>query len=540
MIAKNEEHNIPGCLGCVADLVHEMIVADTGSTDQTKRAAAERGARVIDFPWIDDFAAARNASLHAATGDWIFWLDGDERLDEQNRLKLRQLFASLGDENAAYLMQQRSPSAGHGGEQRLFTHVRLFRNLPALRWQFRVHEQIMPALERHQAQVRWTDIVIDHTGYEAPDVYQRKTQRNLRLLEMMQREEPDNPFTLLNLGITCAALGHLPQAMGYWQRSLELSPRGVSMVRNLYVLLAQGSAQMDRRDDALAIIAQGLTTYPDDVELLFLDGVFRGNLGDLPGAERSLRRILEGAARDYVAVSGQLGLRGYKARHELARVCRVQGRDAEAEALWREALQEQPDFAPAWFELGMLFLQQQRFQEFNDIVDRQAAFPWGVINAAVLRTESSLRHGDYAAARRALEAAIAQMPRAVLLHSHLSQVLLMQQDWPAAEQALRTVLALDPEHAEARYNLTVMLKGLQRPADPLAPELAQRLSDRGERAFRAANYVEATQIYRSLLYANWQPDLCLARLAEIAARQGDMEGARALQRQAAANITFTA
>src|SRR5207245_5074676 len=102
MIVKNEEANLGACLASVADLVDEIILVDTGSTDKTKEIAAQFGARVFDFPWVDSFAAARNECLRHATGAWIFWLDADDRLDEDNRQRLRALFASLQDDTAAY------------------------------------------------------------------------------------------------------------------------------------------------------------------------------------------------------------------------------------------------------------------------------------------------------------------------------------------------------------------------------------------------------------------------------------------------------
>jgi FkbM family methyltransferase len=115
VIVKNEEANLPACLGSARDLVDEMIVVDTGSTDRTKELAAGFGARVFDFPWVDSFAAARNESLRHATGEWIFWLDADDRLDEDNRGKLRKLFAQLKDENVAYSMKCHClPDSSHG------------------------------------------------------------------------------------------------------------------------------------------------------------------------------------------------------------------------------------------------------------------------------------------------------------------------------------------------------------------------------------------------------------------------------------------
>ena len=100
MIVRNEEHNLPDCLEPVANLFDEMIVVDTGSTDRTKEVAQRCGAKVIDFTWVDDFAAARNESLKHATGQWIMWLDADERLDEVNRERLRRVLAGRGEYRA--------------------------------------------------------------------------------------------------------------------------------------------------------------------------------------------------------------------------------------------------------------------------------------------------------------------------------------------------------------------------------------------------------------------------------------------------------
>src|SRR5262249_55376499 len=102
LIVKNEEANLAHCLGPVAELAHEGVVVDTGSTDRTREIAASLGARVFDFPWVDNFAAARNECLRHATGDYVFWLDGDDRIEPDQIGKLRALFAGLKDENAAY------------------------------------------------------------------------------------------------------------------------------------------------------------------------------------------------------------------------------------------------------------------------------------------------------------------------------------------------------------------------------------------------------------------------------------------------------
>src|SRR6202023_2159147 len=87
--------NLPNCLESARGLFDEMVIVDTGSTDRTKSIALEYETRVFDFVWIADFAAARNAALGHATGDYAFWLDADDVLDPPEREKLRALLDGL-------------------------------------------------------------------------------------------------------------------------------------------------------------------------------------------------------------------------------------------------------------------------------------------------------------------------------------------------------------------------------------------------------------------------------------------------------------
>ncbi|MCI6552271.1 MAG: glycosyltransferase family 2 protein [Lachnospiraceae bacterium] len=91
MIVKNEEKTLDRCLSCVAELMDEIIVVDTGSTDRTKEVAARYTDRIYDFDWVDDFSAARNYAFSKATGDYIYSADADEFLDEENRVRFRLL-----------------------------------------------------------------------------------------------------------------------------------------------------------------------------------------------------------------------------------------------------------------------------------------------------------------------------------------------------------------------------------------------------------------------------------------------------------------
>lgn len=91
MIVKNEEKILDRCLACVADLVDEIIIVDTGSEDRTKEIAAGYTDKIYDFKWVNDFAAARNYAFSKATKEYIYSADADEVLDEANREKFRIL-----------------------------------------------------------------------------------------------------------------------------------------------------------------------------------------------------------------------------------------------------------------------------------------------------------------------------------------------------------------------------------------------------------------------------------------------------------------
>ncbi len=95
MIVKNEEDVLARCLECVHDIVDEIIIVDTGSEDSTKEIAKRYTKHIYDFPWIDDFSAARNFSFSKATMEYCMWLDADDILLEPDRIDLLKLKQSL-------------------------------------------------------------------------------------------------------------------------------------------------------------------------------------------------------------------------------------------------------------------------------------------------------------------------------------------------------------------------------------------------------------------------------------------------------------
>jgi tetratricopeptide (TPR) repeat protein len=468
MIVRNEENVLATSLVSIARLADEIIIVDTGSTDRTAETGLAHSARVVPFRWCDDFSAARNESLRHASGDWIFWLDADEFLDEPNREKLRILLSTLRLEPAAYTMTQRSPGAD-GMSAVCVPQIRLFRRDPAIRWEYRVHEQLLPSVRRAGHKVRGTDIVISHAGYQDPALYAAKLERNLRLLLLDQADRRDDPFTLFNLGLAYGGQGRHADAIEVLRRSLKCSQPGDSFLPKLFAALVREHEQLGQKAEAFTASCIGLGQFPDHAELLFLDGRLRRAQGDAAGAESSWRKVYSLSPLGPTTYTDWDEAVVVEARHQLALLCREQGRLVEAEALWRQAIDGQPGLTSAWLGLGDLFLTQRRWNELEDAWVHLSRSPAGALDGAVLRARACLARQELPAARALLEDVIANAPKAVAPQLLLTQVLLQDGSDPgAAERSLRAVLDLDPSLVEARRNQAVLLRNQNRLAEAIA------------------------------------------------------------------------
>lgn len=355
MIVKNEEANLPACLDSVAGVFDEIVVVDTGSTDRTREIATERGARVFDFVWVDDFAAARNAALARATGDYAFWLDADDVVEPEDRERLVALLGKLrADRPAAFVVRcECDPDEKGGGGQTVVDHVRLFPVGESIRWTYRVHEQILPALARAGVPSVWTDFKIRHTGYGNSVVRGRKLARDEQILLAELEDRPADPFVLFNLGMIAQERQDWRQALAYLERSLAGSRPTDSITRKLYALISRCHLELGDLPTSLAACERGLANDPHDAELMFRKAVAHLANGQPAAAESCWRRVLE-LRRPERFSSVDQGIYGHLTRRNLARLAAARNDLTDAALHWQAVLAERPGDLEAIAELERL------------------------------------------------------------------------------------------------------------------------------------------------------------------------------------------
>ncbi len=350
MIVRNEQFNLPCCHESVRGLFDEIVVVDTGSTDRTKEVATGFGARVVDFAWVDNFAAARNVALDHATGDYVLWLDADDVIEPPHRAKLETLLGQLRpDGNDAYVL--RCVCDHSKGGLLMVDQPRLFPRRDDIRWVYRVHEVINPALERAGVAMKRTDIDVRHTGYSDAEIHEKKRERNLILLHREMAERPDDPFIYYYFGTTEFERKQWQEALGYFLIGQAKCKSKESISCKLFAMIAWTYQILSRYEESLFIADAGLGQFPDDGELLFRKAVALRYLHRTVEAEACWKRILE-LPRPQHFYNVDPGIYGRLTRENLAVIAEERGDKAAAMVQWRAILADDPGYFPALQRVG--------------------------------------------------------------------------------------------------------------------------------------------------------------------------------------------
>jgi Tfp pilus assembly protein PilF len=288
MIVKNEAHCLAACLDSVHDIADEILIGDTGSTDDTVAVAREHGAKILSIPWQDDFSAVRNAVLAEATGDWLLHVDADEVVDPDGAGRIREIvdndgqgadaieviLANYSDDMRAWRWVPVSPLKGGRGD--LPSHsmsrgyagyiavglLRLFRNHRGFEYREAVHENITESVAEHCGVVRREPIVIHHYGFAGdPAKAQAKASFYRRIAQAKVKQRPNDPKAWYDLAEQSLACGDAATAETASRKALSIAANDLSSASILAnILLNRGD--LDEAHELFERLEQsGISTH---------------------------------------------------------------------------------------------------------------------------------------------------------------------------------------------------------------------------------------------------------------------------------------
>lgn len=300
MIVKDEEKNIRRALSWGKGLVSEQIVVDTGSADRTVEIAEQMGAKVFHFPWVDDFAAAKNYAIDQAEGEWIAFLDADEYFPEEDARKVRDYIEELHETDAGAFMTGWINLNQAGEVMTVMSQIRVFRNMTELRYKGRIHEY----LERKDGKsLEVVDLVdelnICHTGYEEREM-KEKEGRNLRLILAELQDHPDDWRMLGYLGKEYMVTEEYDKAVSAFRQAIVRMPEEAKgfydgttseiLLRLLVILKA------DPKTDPAAVMEvyeRAVRDWPEDADYDYVLGQYLTDRDHYQEGEMHLRQALQ-------------------------------------------------------------------------------------------------------------------------------------------------------------------------------------------------------------------------------------------------------
>lgn len=367
MIVKNEAEALPKCLASVQGVVDEMIVLDTGSTDDTVKIAEEFGAIAASFTWINDFAAARNAALQYVTGDWVLVLDADEQLAPDAIPAIKDAIQSDSTLVVNLIRQE------IGAAQSPYSLVsRLFRRHPRIYFTRPYHAMIDDSVaEILQQEPQWQirslpQVAIWHEGYQPGAIASRdKLARAEAAMSSYLADHSHDAYVCSKLGALYVQQGRIQDGIALLKRGLQdTSTLDPSVAYELHYHL--GIAYRQQGDPNRAV-----QHYQAAIQQRILPSLKLGALTNL-GAILQAAGQLTPARQLYEQVI-QIDPTFAPGHYNLGMVRKGLGDLAGAIAAYQRALQINPLYADAYQNLGVVYLKLGRVPESLDAFHQAVA-----------------------------------------------------------------------------------------------------------------------------------------------------------------------
>jgi len=348
IIARDEEKFIARCLESARAVADQIVVVDTGSRDATVEIAQRYGVTLDHFVWCDDFAAARNASLELATGDWILWLDADDYLLPVDQDKVRRAKALEPDAGLYFML------VNEGGEETRFRQAKMFPNRKDIRFEQPVHESVLESLQRAGLELKATDIEVRHTRESDPQEIAQKQAYYAEVMERWLRDNPQDWEMHFRVGHTLYAMGERLEALRYFERILAANEKIVLASVRLLAATFAGRCLLEeeRYEDALTVLWQANRMREDDALALLSLGDVLVKLGRYEEAEGHLRGALTGWRDPHFSLDEKSV--DYATQFFLGQALSGLGRQEEAAQALEAAAQVAPERSEARQALALL------------------------------------------------------------------------------------------------------------------------------------------------------------------------------------------
>ena len=293
MIVKDEEANLARCLRSVQNVVRQLVVVDTGSTDRTKEIAASFGAELHDFAWINDFSAARNFSLGFATCPWVMYIDADEELAPASAARLAETIRLAESQQGASIAFELQDKDAAGRTSSSSLQPRLWRRDGQVRFVNAIHNT--PLVKQP---VFRSEMVLYHYGYTAitPETFAKKRQRNFAIFLAEYAKNPNDTRLGWELAREYCLVEQYERALEVITHTIACHQKqcpGQPVEMLMYEYLSRSQHRLGLLDQALATITEARTHYPDHFTFLLRASHIHGQREDWPAALADLQLYFE-------------------------------------------------------------------------------------------------------------------------------------------------------------------------------------------------------------------------------------------------------
>ena len=355
MIVRNESAHLANCLESVKNEVDEIIIVDTGSTDDTVRIAERYTPNVYSFPWNNDFSAARNFAIKHASSDWILALDADEEVQCQDSFNFHALLNRENDKEA-FLLPLLNPISDSTEEYNTFYVLRLFRNNGTYQYVGKIHEQV--SIPDQQKVGLAAGPTIKHKSLPLKTRHQKRN-RNLHLLKKASQEDPHNSFLHYYLGVEWLMLDKPGYALPFLQKAYSnLNDDNLLFRAPALKYLLVSLRALGRLNEALSLCIEASLRYPNFTDIFYLGGLLFEEKNEYLVALKWFNHAID-CGKPPALLSHLTGSESFLAYYHLGFCYEKIGKTIEARGAYETALELNPRYPYPLYNLFLILLSEK-------------------------------------------------------------------------------------------------------------------------------------------------------------------------------------